>query len=63
MKVALPGSYLAVLERARRPGASPNERALAHVVDALLVLLLCAPDDERQESTPAPADPMLYSSP
>lgn len=49
MNIALPSSYLAVLEAARRPGASPNERALAHIVDALIVLLLCAPDDERQE--------------
>lgn len=63
MNVTLPSSYLAALERARRPGASANERALAHIVDALLVLLLCAPDEERQESMQAAADPVLYYSP
>lgn len=34
-----PRLYLAAIESAHRPGASPNERLLAHIIDALLVLV------------------------
>lgn len=40
--LALPRAYLEALERARDPGASDNERRLAHIVDALLVALICS---------------------
>jgi len=36
----LPTLYLATIERARRPGATPNERMLAHIIDALLVIII-----------------------
>ena len=39
--LALPRSYLMVMEAAREPGALQRERALAHIIDALLVVILC----------------------
>jgi hypothetical protein len=39
--LALPRAYLLAMEGAREPGATQRERALAHIIDALLVVILC----------------------
>ena len=44
----VPHLYAAALERARRAGASNTERMLAHIIDALLVLVKIL-EAERQE--------------
>jgi hypothetical protein len=36
-----PTLYLAAIERAHRPEAGVNERLLAHIIDALLVVIMC----------------------
>lgn len=61
MPFPLPSLYLQALESARRPGASPNELLLAHIVDAVLVALLsstpdatCQDAENRRASTASP---------
>lgn len=49
MKIALPRIYLAAMESARRPEAGKNELLLAHIIDALLIIIMCLPE-ERKDS-------------
>lgn len=45
----LPEFYRIAIDRARRPEAGGNERLLAHLVDALLVVIMCTPNTASNE--------------